>query len=398
MSGDEFEVLGKHSTVFRDKLKTVITEADVLRGSVCYWTISHHELGAEFVETISKESSFLCVDPHPPTDLDRLGELAELGGNIYVYLKRVNPKAPIELRREGNSLLHPKTFLFDFDGRKPECFMGSHNMTSRALNGLNMEGSSWGVLDRSGDYYQQLAAFLEECKGECIPLQSEDVPAIKRLFGKWDDDQDGWERGKRFDLEVERREDLDNLESTAVVFFVEDESLSLAKSRIRMDVIVTVTWQGDGMPIERIYDGEIVQMGSLGKGNPLGRHTRFTEYRWAPFRNGEAVAPLSEDGGAPATRSKSSVGFVLVALNELMGEDSLVANPPLNKKERTNELWRPQCDSEYIEVPVDDFRYRGQTEVPALTLGDKKAARKKYLPIDCVFRRIPRSRPDPDYD
>ena len=149
-------------------LRHRIEHSSRLRAAICYWTLAPEALSRHLATRLSG-SGFLCVDLHLPTQLRPLRELSSSGANILLHLEEPGPDVPSP-RRMPNNLMHAKTLLFDIDDNLAELWVGSHNATSRAYGGLNIEASLVVRLDCQSPLYLQAESFLEAVRGRCDPF------------------------------------------------------------------------------------------------------------------------------------------------------------------------------------------------------------------------------------
>lgn len=146
------------------RLNETLARAVAVRGSVAYWTIGvgdsakhlHHNL----LRLLQRPDSFYCVDPHKPTNLAMLAKMTSPDNRLNLYLhlreRRVNGR-----RQLDGHQLHTKLLLADFADGTAEVWVGSHNFTSYALRGGNLEASVVLPCTPGDALYKQVAAYLE---------------------------------------------------------------------------------------------------------------------------------------------------------------------------------------------------------------------------------------------
>jgi hypothetical protein len=144
-----------------------LARAVAVRGSVAFWAIGVGEqdkhLHYQLLQVLQRPDSFYCVDAHKPTDLAMLAKLTSPDNILNLYLhqreRRVNGR-----RQLDSHLLHTKLLLADFADGTAEVWVGSHNFTSYALRGGNMEASVVLTCTPGSDLYQQVAAYLDSIR------------------------------------------------------------------------------------------------------------------------------------------------------------------------------------------------------------------------------------------
>ena len=122
---------------------------------------------------LGKTDSFLCVDIHHPTNLEALARMTSSGANVYLHLEKlVKSKRNPHLFPYGMPpyLLHQKMLLFDYRGADAELWVGSHNWTSRAIHGPNIEASMVVTLKKTSRLYSEANSNLEAVRGFCEPM------------------------------------------------------------------------------------------------------------------------------------------------------------------------------------------------------------------------------------
>lgn len=158
------------------------SKAKDVRGCVAYWTIEHSTL-PELFELLKGNDSFICVDPSPPTELNMLAAYHTQGYHFWAfgyYIKNFETK---------DGLLHSKILLFDLDEKNAILLLGSHNMTNRALSGINIEHSIGIPLIRGSESYHQIDQHLRCIKEKyCIPpwnrQEKEEEALVMTIIGE----------------------------------------------------------------------------------------------------------------------------------------------------------------------------------------------------------------------
>ena len=161
-----------------------------IRASIAYWTITDdHTLGDAASRLFRESESFLCVDIHPPTNLDVMASMSKGAANIFLHLVRIQPSTKPDLRHLTEKgmpkhLLHQKMLLFDYPGKDAELWVGSHNWTQRALVGPNVESSIVISLEQDSTLYIEALRNLEYARDvlctKMDPSKLEDYKAWQR--------------------------------------------------------------------------------------------------------------------------------------------------------------------------------------------------------------------------
>jgi len=115
------------------ELKSALKHSQLLQASLAYWTVSDRLFGSLLSKALSDTSGFVCVDLHPPTDIDSLATLARKGAHVRLYCD-ITTYADTG-RKEPPCLLHAKKLLFWSKDGTAELWVGSHNWTNRAFAG-----------------------------------------------------------------------------------------------------------------------------------------------------------------------------------------------------------------------------------------------------------------------
>ncbi len=70
-------------------LTAALSRATRLQAGIALWTIDAALLGPDLVRAIQHENGFVCVDLHPPTEVEPLAALARQGGRVHVYYEDI---------------------------------------------------------------------------------------------------------------------------------------------------------------------------------------------------------------------------------------------------------------------------------------------------------------------
>lgn len=172
---------------FRDTLGNRLHTACSFDAAIAFVTKG----GAEFVHerflkkasAAERQKSRLCVSVHWPTDLDALCQLSPyLKDRLRIYL---GPKTPQE--KKGHSpLMHSKVALTERQDGVLDIFVGSHNWTGTALDGVNMEASVHLFCDGNSPFAVSIKNHLDACNNDedCVPFDPENLAYYKSLQRK----------------------------------------------------------------------------------------------------------------------------------------------------------------------------------------------------------------------
>jgi hypothetical protein len=117
-------------------------------------------------------SSFVVVAWEHPTDLEALNELYDvMPGNLYVHLGSLTPKE----HGVGPGLMHSKVFLANAGGRY-SLWVGSHNLTASAAQGVNCEGALLVEGATDEQVYLDALQHLNRCRAEAIAFDPRNPP------------------------------------------------------------------------------------------------------------------------------------------------------------------------------------------------------------------------------
>jgi hypothetical protein len=158
--------------------------ASCIRAVMAYWTIPAADLPAPFVQGLKDEKGFLCVDIHNPTSIDALTSLKKAGVDVCLHLVSTTGKSEIkDSTGMPNHLMHSKVVVFDYDGRDSVVWVGSHNGTFRALEGINFECTLAVETSQSSELYCEVLAHLTEIRAACQPFRLDLIEHYRFLQG-----------------------------------------------------------------------------------------------------------------------------------------------------------------------------------------------------------------------
>jgi hypothetical protein len=127
----------------KSEFKNIVQRAIVIKGTVAYWTWDRNyienEFGSNFFVALKHIESFFCIDISSTVSIiNNIASCSKQVDNFYIYTYKFKVTKIGDENRV--SLLHSKiTYIETADGYF--VFLGSHNNTKNAFNGLNMEHS-----------------------------------------------------------------------------------------------------------------------------------------------------------------------------------------------------------------------------------------------------------------
>lgn len=121
----------------------------------------------------------LCFAVQWPTNLEAVARLFPLlGSNLKIHL---GLKTPVESGTDVTPLMHSKVVLTHNSDGTCTAFVGSHNWTANALNGINCEASVRVDCNSSDDFALQLREHIQSCSQQCVPFDPADLTYYKAL-------------------------------------------------------------------------------------------------------------------------------------------------------------------------------------------------------------------------
>ncbi|MBK7969582.1 MAG: hypothetical protein IPK08_11860 [Bacteroidetes bacterium] len=168
-NGIEFNAIGYLAGGLNDtethlaRLEQVSRRAKSVKGAIAFWTCVVNDI-PEFSKLLGASESYICIDPSYPTNLEALGTICKVGGKIFLYRYGID----FEYK---DALLHSKLLLFDLDDYTAELWVGSHNITKRALKGINIEHSIVIKIEKASVLYKSIDAELNFIREkQCVEL------------------------------------------------------------------------------------------------------------------------------------------------------------------------------------------------------------------------------------
>ena len=365
------------------RLTISVAQSLAMRAAVAYWTVDQHFVHSSLVSKLGASTGFLCADFHLPTNIAELCALKRAGANVYLHLTRLAPRSGFSQTGMPPSLLHTKLLLFDFVDHVSEIWIGSHNWTARALQGINVEASVILHVDRSSVIYATVADYLDQIKSKlCEPVD----PSL----------EDYYRRLQREVDEIVAAVELEGLSvsglagSIVTIFGTDLDELSQV-NRVGRPIMVSVT--DSSTSEEYVYQGKILHSGLSTASNPSAGGISFSPRRFA-FRMGKSFPRLEQIASPPNSTIDAASYFVTLQLQSLVSAELLEPSE--------QEVWQHSWDSVTIErldeqtkrqflrdkplfqVPSKEERVRPKR----LMLEEKRAAEGYPLVKRKILRRL----------
>lgn len=295
-------------------LQTALGKSYLLQAGVAYWTVTDTLLGPALVRALKTQGGFLCVDLHPPTEIDALAALVRKGAQVYLYCEDI-PTTTDFGRKEPPYLLHTKVLFFWSNDRTVELWVGSHNWTNRALAGLNIEAS---IIIRASDTSKvctDTAEYLEN-----IRKYSQEFDLSKVDFYKQAQRNMMQRTTPVIELEGIGADQLANI--TFGLFGTDADDLN-ALGTVRREVYVSVF--DSNTEEQYLYPATIIHSGLLAAANRAAGGISFAPRRHA-FRRGRRFPVLQPEGEVGRDILGRAEYFVTLNLKQL--DRSQVAEVP----------------------------------------------------------------------
>ena len=139
----------------------------LLRGAVCYVTEEGCRLLEENIERFKTEGSFFIAGYNDTSDIPAINRLCKLVPGKF-YFHGIGGKGSEDW--EGPlipGLMHSKLIYAEGES-SATVWVGSHNLTHNALNGVNIESATITTGDRNNPFFQQVRRHLDAIRGESI--------------------------------------------------------------------------------------------------------------------------------------------------------------------------------------------------------------------------------------
>jgi hypothetical protein len=165
---------------FRSVVEAALDGATGLDVAVAFLTRAGADLFHKWANVIGAKNCRLSVSVQFPTDLDALLDLSQvLGPQLYVHLK-CGPQERVE-SSTLSSLLHSKVTWIKRADRQVSIFVGSHNWTSSALDGVNLEASTRINCDDGDPFEREVKSHLDACARDSVVFNPHDLEYYRSI-------------------------------------------------------------------------------------------------------------------------------------------------------------------------------------------------------------------------
>ena len=296
-------------------LKSALSRSQFLQAAVAYWTVNDNMCGPSLPTALRDDNGFLCVDLHPPTDIDALAALARKGARIYLFCEEIT--TPDMGRKERPHLLHTKMLLFWLKDQTVELWVGSHNWTNRAIAGLNIECSIVVKGRNSSILFADAAQYLHKIKQVSIQFDLSKVDFYKQAQRNLTQPTT-----PVIELEGKNAAALGNI--TFALFGTDAQDLK-ELGTVGRDVYVSV-FDSDSTEAY-LYPASILHSGRLSASHRSAGGISFSPRRYA-FRRGHRFPVLLPENEVGTDVLTSAEYFVTLSLQSI--DDSVIAEhvPP----------------------------------------------------------------------
>jgi hypothetical protein len=247
----------ENNSPYKKFIEGAAAKAESVIGLVAYWTVGI-ELIPNLIKLNENPNSFICVDPSSPTDLFLLLSLNKAGNNFYAFNYEVSGYET----REG--LLHSKVLLFDNSDDSAVLILGSHNMSVRALTGINIEHSIYMRLKKTDHLYLDI-------KSQIIAIKEKHCSKIESV-NKIDEDEK-----EIYVLTIvgDRMDTLVNEQIISVFYKNQNEAIKTNEQKLLVMAIEADTGE------KFLYSALIKQSGSLDRFIEKSTEIEFSKRRYA---------------------------------------------------------------------------------------------------------------------
>lgn len=191
-------------------LRNDFANSKQFNGAIAFYTINHSILGINAESVLYNPKSFICVDIHIPTDIDKLELLHNSGCNVYLHIFHLDGVKNVK------HLMHTKLLYFE-SNENCTIWNGSHNWTNQALFGPNIESSTRVETTINDPFAVDVRAYLEMIKSICEPFEPRNIPIYKMLQKMLIDTGEGGINAMCAHLEVESVDELMRDNETRVI-------------------------------------------------------------------------------------------------------------------------------------------------------------------------------------
>jgi hypothetical protein len=166
-------------TPLRSIIERTVRTATDLDVATAFMTQAGVDFYATCSSRIDPQCCRLSVSVHFPTNLDALQSLGRrLRNRLHIYL---GGKTPYEKISKFSPLLHSKVIWIGHGHESVSIFVGSHNWTATALDGVNMEASAGIECESQHPFAQDIKAHLDSCFDAGVEFNPADLDFYKSI-------------------------------------------------------------------------------------------------------------------------------------------------------------------------------------------------------------------------
>lgn len=305
------------------------------KASIAYWTIPEEIVGAGFTASISNKNflhagnGFLCVDISHPTNIDSLAEIVKNHGNVFLYIYKSSGQAEdSHTKNMPSHLLHSKLILFKLKNGENVIWIGSHNATNRALQGLNIETSILLYVSADDPLSLSVEKFLDQVATQCTRMDLDNIDYYK------------WLQGQSDEVNVVFLEDPEGLIATDqdVALFLFNQEDTNGMKNVGKDIFLSI---GNEAGSRRFYKAEVSQSANLANSSQIDT--------WADIyaeKHSKSAPSLCLAKEQPITPPPRAIYFVLFKVLEQLDSSAFIVKNP-EKKWIDSDNWQPSQKISY---------------------------------------------------
>ncbi len=213
----------------KNRLEKLLIDCKSFMGCTAFWSIPiDFFAGNAMANAIKKNNSFFCADIQKPTNIDNIAEYVKAGATeVYLHKYREHP----DDYTKNTNLLHSKILLFNFENEPSEIWLGSHNMTGRAINGNNLEASISIKCSQDDNIYKTIKKYLEDIRKDfCIKFKLDEIEGYKKAQMR-----DAWKELDGLNLYYTITlfgKEMGNLEEEVIIQLLSLEDVEFSKFKI----------------------------------------------------------------------------------------------------------------------------------------------------------------------
>ena len=170
------------SDAFITAKTAALSRSTRLQAGIGSWTIDSALLGPDLVRAIHDDRGFVCVDLHPPTEVDALATMGNQGGRVHVYYEDI-PTFTDQGRKEPPCLLREDAVVL-VEGRDRGTVGGQPQLDQARHPRPERRGLARRPAHDSSALFAAAADYLSRMKGIAEPFDVAKVDFYKALQRK----------------------------------------------------------------------------------------------------------------------------------------------------------------------------------------------------------------------